>query len=228
MATGEGVEAAVDGVEIIVHLAGSTKGDEMKAQNLVRAAAPAGVRHLIYISVVGADRTPVVSGVDRAMFGYVASKRAAELIVEESGIPWTTLRATQFHELIFTMAQQMAKLPVIPVPTGIQAQPIAAVEVADRLAELALGSSVGLVPDLAGPRAYDLGDLIRSYLRATGKHRLFLRMRMPGQAAAAFRAGANLAQDRAVGRRTWEEFLSAQVNEGQRVATGSLAGHTQA
>ncbi|MGH3338769.1 MAG: SDR family oxidoreductase, partial [Propionibacteriaceae bacterium] len=98
LATGEGIDAAVDGVETIVHLAGSAKGDDHKTRNLVRAAARAGVGHLVYISVVGADRIPVVSGVDRAMFGYFASKRVAEKVVEDSGLPWTTLRATQFHE----------------------------------------------------------------------------------------------------------------------------------
>ena len=54
----------------------------------------------MYISVVGADHVPVVSGVDRAMFGYFASKHAAERVVADSGVPWTTLRATQFHDLI--------------------------------------------------------------------------------------------------------------------------------
>ncbi|MGH2827693.1 MAG: SDR family oxidoreductase, partial [Actinomycetota bacterium] len=65
LATGKGVEAALDGVETIVHLAGSAKGDEGKARNLVRAASRAGAQHLVYISVVGADRVPVVGGVDR-------------------------------------------------------------------------------------------------------------------------------------------------------------------
>src|SRR5215468_3073443 len=60
--TGEGLDAAVAGVEIIVHCAGSSKGDEAKTLNLVRAASRAGTRHLVYISVVGADRVPVVSG----------------------------------------------------------------------------------------------------------------------------------------------------------------------
>src|SRR4030095_1395335 len=77
LATGEGAQAAVAGVGTVVHLAGSAKGDEDKARNLVRAASRAGVRHLVYISVVGADRIPVSSGVDRAMFGYFAAKRAA-------------------------------------------------------------------------------------------------------------------------------------------------------
>src|SRR5918998_2253061 len=113
LATGEGIEAAVNGVETIVHCAGSNKGDEDKARNLVRAASSqTRLPHLVYISVVGADRIPVVSRVDRAMFGYFASKRAAERVVADSGLPWTMLRATQFHDLILTVAQQMAKLPV--------------------------------------------------------------------------------------------------------------------
>ena len=88
LATGEGIDAAVQGVEIIVHLAGEMKGDEDKARHLVRAASQAGVRHLVYISVVGADRIPVASVIDRAMFGYFASKRAAERVVADSGLPW--------------------------------------------------------------------------------------------------------------------------------------------
>jgi len=209
--TGEGVEAAVAGADTILHLAGSNKGDEEKAATLVRAAAPAGARHLVYISVVGADRTPVVSRVDRAMFGYVASKLAAERVVAESGIPWTTLRATQFHDLMLTTARQMAKLPLIPAPSGTSVQPVDAAEVADRLVELALGAPQGLVPDIGGPRVYGMAELFRSYLWAAGKHRPVLPLHLPGKAARAFRAGANLAADRAVGRRTWEDFLAERL-----------------
>jgi uncharacterized protein YbjT (DUF2867 family) len=211
LATGEGIEAAVEGVEIIVHCAGSSKGDEDKALNLVRAASGAGARHLVYISVVGADRIPVVSGVDRAMFGYFGSKLAAERAVTDSGLPWTTLRATQFHDLALMTARQMAKLPVIPVPAGFRVQPVDAGEVAARLVELALGTPAGLVPDMAGPRVYGMAELVRGYLQARRKHRPIVPVRLPGKAARAYRAGANLAPDRAVGRRTWEEFLAERV-----------------
>jgi hypothetical protein len=102
----------------------------------------------------------------------------------------------------------MAKLPVIPVPAGFRGQPVDAGEVAARLTELALGEPAGLVPDFAGPRVYGVADLLRGYLRASRKHRLILPVWLPGRAARAFRAGANLAPDsarggRAVGRRTW-------------------------
>src|SRR5919202_1695604 len=124
LATGEGIEPAVDGVTAIVHCAGSNKGDADLTRNLVRVASSrTRLPHLVYISVVGADRIPVVSHVDRAMFGYFEAKSEAERVVADSGLPWTTLRATQFHDLIHMVARQLAKLPVVPVPAGFRVQP---------------------------------------------------------------------------------------------------------
>jgi uncharacterized protein YbjT (DUF2867 family) len=211
LATGEGIQAATAGAGIIVHCAGSSKGDEVKTRNLATAASLAGAQHLVNISVVGADRIPVAGGVDRAMFGYFASKLAAERVVTGSGLPWTTLRATQFYDLQLKVAQQLTKLPVVPVAAGIRFQPVDTGEVAARLVELALGAPAGLVPDLAGPRVYSMAELIRGYLRARHQHRLIAAVWLPGQAARAVRAGANLAPGRAVGHRTWEDFLAERV-----------------
>ena len=209
--TGEGIDAAVAGTEVIVHCAGSQKGDGDKARTLVRAASRAGAPHLVNISVVGADRIPVASRVDRAMFGYFGAKLDAERVIAGSGLPWTTLRATQFYDLLLMVARPMARLPVIPVPAGVRFQPVDAAEVAARLAELALGPPAGLVPDLAGPRVYPMAELLRGYLRAAGKRRPLVPLWLPGRAARAVRAGANLAPDRAVGHRTWEDFLTERV-----------------
>jgi uncharacterized protein YbjT (DUF2867 family) len=183
-----------------------------------------GIEHVtgdLTSSVVGADRIPVVSGVDRAMFGYFAAKLAAEQVIAGSGLPWTTLRATQFHDLTLLTVRQLARLPVVPVPAGWRVQPVDAGEVAAGLVELALGRPAGLVPDLGGPRVYELGDLVRGYLRATGRQRPILPVRLPGRAARAYRAGANLTPDRAVGRRTWEEFLSDRLGPALSPATAT-------
>jgi uncharacterized protein YbjT (DUF2867 family) len=211
LASGDGIEAALEGAETIVHCAGTSKGDDEKALSLVRAAARTGARHIVYVSVVGAERVPVKSGVDRAMFGYFASKRAAERVIADSGVPFTTLRASQFHDLILMTAKGMARLPVMPVPAGFRFQPVEADEVAERMVELALGEPAGLVPDVAGPRIYGMDELLRGYLRASGRRRALVHVPLPGGAARAVRAGANLAPDRAVGRRTWEEFLAERV-----------------
>src|ERR671916_150321 len=219
LATGAGIEPAVDGVETIVHLAGSAKGDEDKTRNLVRAAlSQTRLPHLVYISVVGAERIPIASRVDRAMFGYFASKWAAEKVVKDSGLPWTTLRATQFHEGMLAVARQMVRLPMLPVPVGFCFQPVEADEVASRLVELTLGEPSGLVPEMGGPRIYGAAELLRGYLRATQRRRLIVPLWLPGKAARAFRAGANLAPEQAVGHRTWEEFLAENLSQRRPVA----------
>jgi uncharacterized protein YbjT (DUF2867 family) len=227
LASGEGIEPAVDGVETIVHLAGSARGDEDKTRNLVRAtSSQTRLPHLVYISVVGAQRIPIGSRVDRAMFGYFASKLAAEKVIEDSGLPWTMLRATQFHEGMLTVAQQMVKLPVIPLPVGFCFQPVEADEVAARLVELTLGEPSGLVPDMGGPRVYGAAELLRGYLRATKQRRLIVPVWLPGKAAREFRAGANLAFEQAVGQRTWEEFLAENLSQRRptpRVGTSSAS-----
>ncbi|MEV2229047.1 NAD(P)H-binding protein [Streptomyces phaeochromogenes] len=200
---GEGIEAALAGVETVLHLAGGPKGDDEATRNLVRAASDAGVRHLVYISVTGADAVPL---------GYFRAKLGAERAVADSGLPWTVLRAAQFHDLVLKMAQGMAKLPVIPVPGGLRFQPVDSRDVAARLVELTLDKPAGLVPDLTGPTVYDLADLLTTYLRAHGKRRPMLPVRIPGKAGRAYRAGNNLSlTNTTVGKRTWEHFLAERV-----------------
>lgn len=208
LTTGEGIAAALADVDVVVHLAGSSSGDDATTATLVDAAREAGTRHLVSISVVGAGEVPIRSRFDRAAFGYFADKRAAELVVERSGLPWTTLRATQFHDFVHGFAQAVSKLPVVPVPSEWKVQPIAAEDVAARLVELALSEPAGRVPDVAGPEVRPLRDFVRAYLEAAGKRRSMLPVRLPGRAARAYAAGANLAPDRAVGKQTWDEFLA--------------------
>jgi uncharacterized protein YbjT (DUF2867 family) len=212
LATGQGIEAAVEGAGIIVFCAGSRTGDTEQVKNLIPVAARAGTRHLLYISVVGADRVPLTNGIDRAMFAYFGSKVTTERMVADSGLPWTTLRATQFYDGLLPVAQQMAKLPVLPVPSGFRFQPIDTGEVAARLADLALGVPAGLVPEMAGPRVYEMDDLLRAYLRARRISRPIVPIWFPGKAARAIREGAIVALDHSVGKLTWEEFLADQLN----------------
>jgi uncharacterized protein YbjT (DUF2867 family) len=89
------------------------------------------------------------------------------------------------------------------------------------IVELAFGAPAGLVPDIGGPQTYTLKELVRSYLRASGKHRVTMPIRLPGKAAGAYRAGANLAPDRAVGHRTWEEFLATRLADLAYPSSGS-------
>jgi uncharacterized protein YbjT (DUF2867 family) len=100
---------------------------------------------------------------------------------------------------------------VIPAPAGFRFQPVDAGEVAARLVQLTLGKPTGLVAEMGGPRVYGMAELVRGYLRAIHRHRLIIPVRLPGKAARAVRASANLAPDQAVGRRTWEDFLAERL-----------------
>jgi uncharacterized protein YbjT (DUF2867 family) len=214
LATGAGLAAAVRGVGTIVHCASNRKGDAEATRNLVRTAAQENEPpHLLYISIVGVDRFPR---------GYYKAKLAAEAIIAGSGLPWTTLRATQFYELIRGGAQWLAKLPVIPVPAGFAVQPVDSGEVAARLAELARGEPRGRVPDMAGPQVLSFGDVIRAYLTATGRRaRPVVPVWIPG--IGPIRAGALYPQpgsDAIIGHRTWPEFLDAKQGLSVAVCIG--------
>ncbi len=211
--TGEGVAAALAGVDTVLHLAGGAKGDDVVATHLVAAAREAGVQHIVHISVIGADRMPMA---------WFATQRAAEEAITGSGIPWTLLRAAQFHDLVHEMVSKMAKLPLVPAP-GMRLEPVDVRDVAQRLVELTLAEPAGLVAELAGPTVYTMDDVVRSYLGATGRRRPVLGMRMPGKAGRAYREGVNLASPaHAVhGGRSWEAFLA------ERTEHAGHAGRTE-
>lgn len=203
--TGEGVPEALTGVETVVHCASDfrrPRGDAAAADLLLRAAREVGVRHLVYISIVGADRVPL---------GYYRTKVAVEEKVRRSGLPWTILRTTQFHELLARIARVLTAPPVAFVPAGLSFQPVAAEEVADRLAELAVGAPAGRVTDLGGPDVRRLSELVRVHQEAGGRRRRVVPVRLPGRVVAAYRSGVHLAPDHAEGRITFEEHLAGRL-----------------
>jgi uncharacterized protein YbjT (DUF2867 family) len=199
--TGAGLAEAVAGVDAIAHCAGAYLDVEIDRM-LAAAALKAGVPHLLYISIVGIDRVP---------FRYYRSKLAAERIIEQSGVPFTILRATQFHDLVRVLFAGAAKLPLMFVP-AFSFQPVDAGEVAERLAELVVEPPAGHVPDLAGPLVQSAHELAGMYLRATGRRRLIVPVRFPGNIFRQFRAGGNLAPDRAVGTVTFAGYLAVHPN----------------
>lgn len=200
---GTGLDAAMAGAEVVVHCATATRGgDEMAAGHLIEAARRAGtVRNLVYISIVGVDEVPL---------GYYRSKLAVERLLESSGLGVTILRTTQFHDLVARVAGTAAKLPVVLLPKGVRVQPIAADEVADRLAELAVPEPAGRVPDMGGPETQTLTDLGRAYLAARGIRRRVVPLPLAGRAYAGFVRGGNLAPAHAVGKKTFAQYLAAR------------------
>lgn len=195
----DGVAAAIDGAEVVLHLAGGPKGDDVATANLVRAAEAAGVRHLVFVSVIAADRMPI---------GYFRAKHGAEQAIEAGGVPWTILRAAQFHDLVAGLIAKLQRSPVLPLPGAVRLQPVDTAAVAARLVELALGPPAGRVEDLAGPEIRPLADLARSALRVRGKHRAIAPLPLPPKLSRLYRDGANLAPGAQTAGVPWETFLA--------------------
>jgi len=202
--SGAGLADAVAGVDVVVHAASdprtAAQTDVEGTRRLVDAALAAGVGHFLYVSIVGIDRIP---------FGYYQHKLAAEGIVRDSGIPYSILRAAQFHYFIDMLLQAAARVPlVLPVPAGFRAQSIAISDVVPHMLGVIADGPGGMLPDLVGPRAMTLREAAKLWLAARGMRRPILGLPIPGAVAAGFRAGHNTAPHRPSGTMTWEAWLA--------------------
>ncbi|GAA4333758.1 hypothetical protein GCM10023178_47060 [Actinomadura luteofluorescens] len=157
LVTGEVFEDALAGVETVVHCASDplhAKRDLPAARNLIGAARRQGAPHLVYVSIVGVDTIP---------YRYYRIKYAVERAIEDSGLPYTILRATQFHTLPDAVFRVLTKVPgLMLLPRGLRDQPVDVGEVAGRLAELALAAGPARrVDDMGGPEVLTAEEMIR-------------------------------------------------------------------
>lgn len=201
--TGDGLDRAVSGVDVVVHCATSpirrtTQTEVEGTRRLTVAASSARRPHVLYVSIVGVDRHPLP---------YYKAKRAAETVIEAAGLPYTILRATQFHSLLGGLLSRLARLPVLPSPRGVRFQPVDADEVAARLVALVAAGPSGQMADMGGPEVRGFDDLARAWLRARGRSRRVVGVPIAGRAARAFKEGVNLCPGHKDGTRTWEDWL---------------------
>jgi uncharacterized protein YbjT (DUF2867 family) len=206
--TGQGIADAVVGINVVVHAASSPfkhtrRIDVDGTRLLLEQARAAGVAHVIYISIVGVDRIP---------YAYYRAKLSAEELVQNSGISWSLLRATQFHYLVDLFFQAATKLPLVTLlPTDLQCQSIAEREVASRLCELVATGPRGRLPGLGGPEVMTAGEMAHIWLKLRGLHRRVLPFHVPGTVAQGFRRGYNTCPDQPVhGRITWTEWVQSK------------------
>jgi uncharacterized protein YbjT (DUF2867 family) len=208
--TGEGLAQAVQGVDTIIHVASdptrTNQVDIQGTQNLLNLAQTAGISHFFYISIVGIENFPG--------FWYYQAKLAAERSIETSGIPFTILRATQFHYLLDqTFIPPLFKLPFIaPVPTDLKFQLVDSGEVAEHMADLVQNGPQGRVPDMGGPKVYTMGELAQAWVAAHNVQKKIVHWKFPGSTGRAFREGKNTTPNRS-GKITWEQYLTQKYGK---------------
>jgi uncharacterized protein YbjT (DUF2867 family) len=195
LSTGEGLTAALEGVEVVLDASnGSRKVLLEGTQRLLQAERAAGVRHHVLVSIVGIDR---VGG------PYYKLKLAQEQAVSEGGVPWTILRATQFHTLVAQFFTKSAKLGVVP-SVSAPLQPVDPAEVGRALADTAESEPSLGITQFAGPEVLSVRELARRWRAATGSHAVPLRL----PATRSLRSGALTNPGAWRGRVTFDAWLT--------------------
>lgn len=200
LATGEGLAAALAGATVVVDTANSNKAAEdvlvAGTRRLLEAGAAAGVGHHLAISIIGIEQVPMK---------YYRAKLAQEEAIEAGPVPFSILRASQFHQLVEMALTAAARFGVRPTGAA-KVQPIDPEVVAARLADAALAPA-GRLPDIAGPKVQTLSELSRAWAAARGKHRLPLRVPSWGKMGKAVAAGALCDPAAATPGEDFEEWL---------------------
>jgi uncharacterized protein YbjT (DUF2867 family) len=200
LTTGTGLTDALAGVDTLLHLATSaSRKDVAQTRRLVDAATAAGVTHIVYISIVGVDVVP---------YPYYQAKFACEQIVEASGVPYTILRATQFHDFVVMFIDLQRRLPVI-LSLDVPDQPIAVDEVAARLVELVAAGPSGRVADIGGPEQLRLRDAIALWQQRTGNRKRVWTLHLAGKTIRAFKEGRHMTAMPGYGRATFAEHVAS-------------------
>jgi uncharacterized protein YbjT (DUF2867 family) len=167
--SGEGIDAALGGVETIIDAATGPSPDQEQAteffttsaRNLQRAGAEAGVKRIVLVSIIG---------IDQFEGGYNMAKLAQERAMLEGPVPVRIVRAAQFHEFVGELIGWMTQDGVARLPE-MKTQLVAARVVAEALADAAEEPEIqsGTTSEVAGPRAERLADAAAALFAHTGE-----------------------------------------------------------
>lgn len=162
--TGQGLDDAVADAEVVVDVINSATPEDsaeaffqQTAANLSAAAAKAGVEHYVALSIVGADELAPKAG-------YIRGKIAQESAAATSGVPWTVVRATQFHELAEPITESLVVGDEVRVPAAL-IQPVDSAEVTAILARIAVSEPLNTIHEVGGPQKMSFADMARVVLR---------------------------------------------------------------
>ncbi|MCX5387705.1 SDR family oxidoreductase [Streptomyces sp. NBC_00083] len=186
LSTGEGLAAALAGCDVVVDAANSTAPRTVRAtlvdgtRRLLEAERAAGVGHHVCVSIVGCDRVPMP---------YYKVKTDQEGLVAAGRVPWTIVRATQFHELAAGVFTATARARFLPASASVPLQPIAAAEAARAVADAAGSAPRNGRVEVAGPDRTDLRALATAWRATTGRGAVLLPVPIPGRIGRALRAG---------------------------------------
>jgi len=205
--TGAGLSKALAGMDAIVHAASATREpmalratDVRGTRRLLELARDANIGHFVYISLVG---------IEGVAYPYYRIKLAAETLVREGMVPWSILRATQFHSFMESTLRAFAPLPgMLAIPFGWQFQPVESREVARRVVDIVLDKPAGMLPDFGGPQVRDFKSIGESWLAARKERRRLMNLWLPFKASRQVAEGRLTCPEHKDGLVTFDQYLA--------------------
>jgi uncharacterized protein YbjT (DUF2867 family) len=182
LVSGEGLDQAVAGADVVVGLANSPTFDDTALDffrtamdNLLGAGDRAGVKHQVVLSIVGVDRVPRLD--------YYRAKTLQEELLRKGPTPYSIVRATQFFEFMDAVMSWSADDAVVRLP-ATRLQPMAAADVVDAVVGVALGSPLQGIRNVAGPDVLPLDEIGRMTMLARHDDRIVVTDETAGMFAA--------------------------------------------
>jgi len=209
--TGEGVAKALTGMEVVVHAASATRAprrgrstDVGGTRRMLELARSADISHVVFVSIVG---------IDGVGYPYYRTKVAAERVIKEGGVPWSMLRATQFHEFMEILLRGFSRMPgITAIPLRWQFQPVDSSEVARRVVDVARGEPAGMLADFGGPEVRTFESIAQSWLAARNERRRLVNMPVPFKFGRQAAEGKLTCPDHKVGLITFDQYLAERYS----------------
>ena len=199
----EEIKKAMEGKKIIFHLASDTKRfskavDVGGTEKLVQAAKENKIEHFIYISIVGIENVPL---------GYYKNKLGAEKVIAHSGIPYTILRSTQFHDFIDIILTKLLKGPIILLPKRFKIQPIDTRVVAMEMFKLYGSEAQNKILNIGGPEVLTLEEALLKRLKVMRMNKAILNLPLFGKVSSQIRRGSLTCIEESIESQIWEEYV---------------------
>lgn len=197
------IRNTIENASVIIHCASHPRDpavDLEGTKNILQSIHRASFQHFLYVSI---------AGVDKSSYPYYQTKYEVEKMVQVSGVPWSVLRATQFHDLVLHRMIEPFDLRdgSIRVPQGMRFQSVDVRDVANKIQQIAMGESLRSTITFGGPQTLTIEEMVRAYLDILGRHDKVEAVDATGELYDVFRSGVNTGVEWEAGKITWREFL---------------------
>lgn len=198
------LQVLISEYQAIVHWASNPKNtEEMDIKgttNLIERLSNHKVENFIHISIIGIDRTD---------FPYYKSKLRTEEIIKNSGLPYTILRVTQFHDFVYhrILNAGNTQAETLAVPQGLKFQSIDLTDVCREVLNLLKNKPINTVLEIRGPQILSIDEILDAHIQIIALEKKVSMVPVQNEFQKLFTTGINISSHAIKGHIQWVDFL---------------------